>query len=110
MFGQSYTAPLLLANAGKSAMKVLIAARPELAEWITFTPDFGFIQVMRHEGGQGWGGGGVGGWVGGLVAISLWHAGLNPIQPRQMEAYSARICMPGGAACRQHGRVGKCRV
>lgn len=45
MFGRSYAAPLLLANAGKSAMKVLISARPELGGWITFTPDFGFIQV-----------------------------------------------------------------
>lgn len=45
MFGQSYAAPLLLANAGKSAMKVLVSARPELSEWLTFTPDFGFIQV-----------------------------------------------------------------
>lgn len=46
MFGQTYTAPLLLANAGKSAMKVLVAARPELAPWVTFSPDFGFIQVL----------------------------------------------------------------
>lgn len=45
MFGRSYAAPLLLANAGKSAMKVLVTARPELGDWITFTPDFGFIQV-----------------------------------------------------------------
>lgn len=45
MFGQSYAAPLRLANAGNSAMKVLIAARPELSEWINFTPDFGFIQA-----------------------------------------------------------------
>jgi hypothetical protein len=45
MFGRSYAAPLLLANAGKSAMKVLVSARPELGDWITFTPDFGFIQV-----------------------------------------------------------------
>jgi hypothetical protein len=49
MFGRSYAAPLLLANAGKSAMKVLVSARPELGDWITFTPDFGFIQVS----GQG---------------------------------------------------------
>lgn len=55
MFGQSYAAPLLLANAGKSAMKVLVAARPELSEWITFTPDFGFIQVrvLRCRCGTG---------------------------------------------------------
>lgn len=45
IYGQSYAAPLLLANAGKSAMKVLVAARPELSDWISFTPDFGFIQV-----------------------------------------------------------------
>lgn len=45
MFGQSYAAPLLLANAGKSAMKVVVAARPELSEWLTFTPYFGFIQA-----------------------------------------------------------------
>jgi GTPase involved in cell partitioning and DNA repair len=48
MFGQSYAAPLLLANAGKSAMKVLVSARPELSEWLTFTPDFGFVQVRKH--------------------------------------------------------------
>jgi hypothetical protein len=45
MFGRQYAAALLLANAGSSAMKVLIGNRPELADWITFTPDFGFIQV-----------------------------------------------------------------
>lgn len=65
MFGQSYTAPLLLANAGKSAMKVLVAARPELAEWITFTPDFGFIQVGLQEAGHSGGGGWTPGWRGG---------------------------------------------
>jgi GTPase involved in cell partitioning and DNA repair len=49
MFGQSYAALLLLANAGKSAMKVVVAARPELSEWLTFTPDFGFIQVSNRH-------------------------------------------------------------
>lgn len=45
MFGRQYAAALLLANAGKSVIKALIGSRPELADWITFTPDFGFIQV-----------------------------------------------------------------
>ncbi|WIA22675.1 hypothetical protein OEZ85_001086 [Tetradesmus obliquus] len=45
MFGRQYAAALLLANAGKSAMKALIGSRPELADWVTFTPDFGFIQA-----------------------------------------------------------------
>jgi hypothetical protein len=49
MFGRQYAAALLLANAGKSAMKALIGSRPELADWITFTPDFGFIQVSGDE-------------------------------------------------------------
>lgn len=45
MFGQTYAAALLLANAGKSAMKALVCSRPELHTWISFTPDYGFIQV-----------------------------------------------------------------
>lgn len=53
MFGQKYTAPLMLANAGKSAMKVLVVAKPELSNWITFTPEFGFIQVRLHDTGLG---------------------------------------------------------
>lgn len=45
MYGQLYAAPLLLSNASKSAMKALVGGRPELNDWLTFTPDFGFIQV-----------------------------------------------------------------
>jgi hypothetical protein len=45
MFGRQYTAPLLLANAAKAAQKVVVVARPQLAPWLSFTPDFGFIQA-----------------------------------------------------------------
>jgi hypothetical protein len=46
MFGQLYAAPLLLANAGKTALKAQVLPRPEVDAWITFNPDFGFIQVI----------------------------------------------------------------
>jgi len=46
MFGQLYAAPLLLANAGKTALKAQVLPRPEVDAWITFNPDFGFIQVV----------------------------------------------------------------
>eukprot|EP00775_Hariotina_reticulata_P005135 gene5135-5375_t len=45
MFGQLYAAPLVVANAGKTAMKAQVLTRPELDTWISFNPDFGYIQA-----------------------------------------------------------------
>lgn len=49
MYNQQYAAQLLLANAGKSALKAMVCSRPELKEWVTFMPDFGFIQVCSYS-------------------------------------------------------------
>lgn len=45
MCGRTYKHSLVLRNAGKSAMKVLVVKKPELEPWLSFLPDFGFIQV-----------------------------------------------------------------
>ena len=45
MYGRQYAAPLVLCNASRTAMKVLVGCRPELNPWLSITPEYGFIQV-----------------------------------------------------------------
>lgn len=54
--GGRYAAPLVLSNAGRTAAKALLGARPEYATWLSFSPAFGFIQVGGAGGVAGEGG------------------------------------------------------
>lgn len=48
VFNQVYRDEVVVRNSGRAAMKASVAMCPELADFIEFTPSFGFVQAGRE--------------------------------------------------------------